>query len=152
MYTDYDAKVTRSPQPDFHSGKHPGFITKTMHAPNSAPPAPVVEAPARRPLGKVMGLAALRKGARPKPRDRGSKQTAASWDWSRGPRRSEPHPLCQPYDSGIRRDCRVYSPHYDKRMSVLTALIIVPIIFALLGGFGPEIGPMMLNGVKAIEA
>jgi CitMHS family citrate-Mg2+:H+ or citrate-Ca2+:H+ symporter len=37
-------------------------------------------------------------------------------------------------------------------MSVLTALIIVPIIFALLGGFGPEIGPMMLNGVKAIEA
>jgi CitMHS family citrate-Mg2+:H+ or citrate-Ca2+:H+ symporter len=37
-----------------------------------------------------------------------------------------------------------------KRMSVLTALIIVPIIFALLGGFGSEIGPMMLNGVKAI--
>ena len=37
-----------------------------------------------------------------------------------------------------------------KRMSVLTALIIVPIIFALLGGFGSEIGPMMLNGVKAM--
>ena len=37
-----------------------------------------------------------------------------------------------------------------KRMSVLTALIIVPIVFALLGGFGPEIGPMMLDGVKAI--
>ena len=37
-----------------------------------------------------------------------------------------------------------------KRMSVLTALIMVPIVFALLGGFGSEIGPMMLNGVKAI--
>ena len=37
-----------------------------------------------------------------------------------------------------------------KRMSVLTALIIVPIIFALLGGFGSQIGPMMLNGVKSM--
>jgi CitMHS family citrate-Mg2+:H+ or citrate-Ca2+:H+ symporter len=37
-----------------------------------------------------------------------------------------------------------------KRMSVLTALIIVPIVFALLGGFGSDIGPMMLNGVKAM--
>lgn len=37
-----------------------------------------------------------------------------------------------------------------KRMSVLTALTIVPIVFALLGGFGSEIGPMMLNGIKAI--
>lgn len=38
-----------------------------------------------------------------------------------------------------------------KRMSVLTALIVVPIAFALLGGFGfAEIGPMMLTGVKAI--
>ena len=35
-----------------------------------------------------------------------------------------------------------------KRMSVLTALIIVPIIFALLGGFGSEMGAMMLDGVK----
>lgn len=37
-----------------------------------------------------------------------------------------------------------------RRMSVLTALIVVPIGFALLGGFGGEIGPMMLNGVKMI--
>ena len=37
-----------------------------------------------------------------------------------------------------------------KRLSVLTALIVVPIVFALLGGFGPKIGPMMLDGVRAI--
>jgi CitMHS family citrate-Mg2+:H+ or citrate-Ca2+:H+ symporter len=37
-----------------------------------------------------------------------------------------------------------------KRMSVLTALIIVPIAFALLGGFRGEIGPMMLDGVRAL--
>jgi len=37
-----------------------------------------------------------------------------------------------------------------KRMSVLTALILVPIAFALLGGFRAEIGPMMLDGVTAL--
>jgi len=37
-----------------------------------------------------------------------------------------------------------------KRMSVLTALILVPIAFALLGGFRAEIGPMMLAGVTAL--
>jgi len=37
-----------------------------------------------------------------------------------------------------------------KRLSVLTALVVVPIVFALLGGFGPRLGPMMLDGVKAI--
>ena len=37
-----------------------------------------------------------------------------------------------------------------KRLSVLTALVVLPIVFALLGGFGPTIGPMMLDGVKAI--
>ncbi|HUQ79534.1 MAG TPA: citrate:proton symporter [Gemmatimonadaceae bacterium] len=37
-----------------------------------------------------------------------------------------------------------------KRMSVLTALILVPIAFAIIGGFAREIGPMMLDGVKAI--
>lgn len=37
-----------------------------------------------------------------------------------------------------------------KRLSVLTALILVPIAFALLGGFGATIGPMMLDGVRAI--
>ena len=37
-----------------------------------------------------------------------------------------------------------------KRMSVLTALILVPIAFALLAGFGREIGPMMLDGVRAL--
>ena len=37
-----------------------------------------------------------------------------------------------------------------KRMSVLTALILVPIAFALIGGFRTEIGPMMLEGVRAL--
>jgi citrate-Mg2+:H+ or citrate-Ca2+:H+ symporter, CitMHS family len=37
-----------------------------------------------------------------------------------------------------------------KRMSVLTALILVPIAFALLGGFARGLGPMMLDGVKAL--
>src|SRR5829696_4576569 len=37
-----------------------------------------------------------------------------------------------------------------KRMSVLTALILVPIAFAIIGGFGREIGPMMLEGVRTL--
>ena len=37
-----------------------------------------------------------------------------------------------------------------KRMSVLTALILVPIVFALLGGFRAGVGPMMLDGVTAL--
>lgn len=37
-----------------------------------------------------------------------------------------------------------------KRMSVLTALVLVPVTFALLGGFWRDMGPMMLDGVKAL--
>ena len=37
-----------------------------------------------------------------------------------------------------------------KRMSVLTALILVPIAFAFIAGFRGEIGPMMLQGVTAL--
>lgn len=37
-----------------------------------------------------------------------------------------------------------------KRMSVLTALILVPIVFAIVGGFARDLGPMMLDGVKAL--
>jgi CitMHS family citrate-Mg2+:H+ or citrate-Ca2+:H+ symporter len=37
-----------------------------------------------------------------------------------------------------------------KRMSVLTALVLVPIGFGLIGGFGPQLGPMMLDGIKAL--
>ncbi len=37
-----------------------------------------------------------------------------------------------------------------KRLSVLTALVVLPILFAVIGGFGPGIGKMMLDGVKAI--
>lgn len=37
-----------------------------------------------------------------------------------------------------------------KRMSVLTALTLVPIAFGVLAGFGPKLGPMMLDGIKAL--
>ena len=37
-----------------------------------------------------------------------------------------------------------------KRMSVLTALILVPVTFALIAGFRANLGPMMLDGVKAL--
>ena len=37
-----------------------------------------------------------------------------------------------------------------KRMSVLTALILVPVAFALIAGFRANLGPMMLDGVKAL--
>jgi CitMHS family citrate-Mg2+:H+ or citrate-Ca2+:H+ symporter len=35
-----------------------------------------------------------------------------------------------------------------KRLPALVALIVVPIAFALIGGFGAELGPMMLTGIK----
>jgi CitMHS family citrate-Mg2+:H+ or citrate-Ca2+:H+ symporter len=35
----------------------------------------------------------------------------------------------------------------SKRLSALIALILIPIIFALIGGFGKDIGPMMLEGI-----
>ncbi len=37
-----------------------------------------------------------------------------------------------------------------KRMSVLTALVLVPIAFGVAAGFGPKLGPMMLDGIKAL--
>jgi CitMHS family citrate-Mg2+:H+ or citrate-Ca2+:H+ symporter len=37
-----------------------------------------------------------------------------------------------------------------KRLSALIALIIIPIIFALFGGFAPKIGPMMLEGITKL--
>ncbi|MEJ8815967.1 CitMHS family transporter [Variovorax ureilyticus] len=36
------------------------------------------------------------------------------------------------------------------RATALIALIAVPIVFALIGGFGGSIGPMVINGLKAI--
>ena len=35
-----------------------------------------------------------------------------------------------------------------KRLPALVALIVVPIAFGLIGGFGKELGPMMLTGIK----
>lgn len=37
-----------------------------------------------------------------------------------------------------------------KRMSVLTALTLVPILFGVFAGFGTKLGPMMLDGIKAL--
>ena len=37
-----------------------------------------------------------------------------------------------------------------KRLSALIALIVVPVVFALLGGFAAGIGPMMLDGIKTL--
>jgi CitMHS family citrate-Mg2+:H+ or citrate-Ca2+:H+ symporter len=37
-----------------------------------------------------------------------------------------------------------------KRLSALVALILVPIAFGIIGGFGPELGPMMLEGIKKL--
>ena len=34
--------------------------------------------------------------------------------------------------------------------ALVTALIAVPIVFALIGGFGTEIGPMVIAGIRAI--
>jgi CitMHS family citrate-Mg2+:H+ or citrate-Ca2+:H+ symporter len=35
-----------------------------------------------------------------------------------------------------------------KRLPALVALIVVPICFGVIGGFGPELGPMMLAGIR----
>ena len=36
------------------------------------------------------------------------------------------------------------------RLSAITALLLVPVAFAVLMGFGPKMGPMMLDGIKNI--
>ncbi len=35
----------------------------------------------------------------------------------------------------------------NKKMTPLTALVIVPVAIALIAGFGPQLGDMMKNGV-----
>jgi CitMHS family citrate-Mg2+:H+ or citrate-Ca2+:H+ symporter len=37
-----------------------------------------------------------------------------------------------------------------KRMSVIAALIVVPIVFGLLGGFTADLGPIMLEGIQGV--
>ncbi|WP_024300951.1 CitMHS family transporter [Pseudogulbenkiania sp. MAI-1] len=37
-----------------------------------------------------------------------------------------------------------------KRLSALLALIVVPILFALAGGFAPDVGDMMLEGIRKL--
>jgi len=36
------------------------------------------------------------------------------------------------------------------RLTAMIALIVVPITFAVIGGFGSEMGPMMLDGIKSV--
>ena len=37
-----------------------------------------------------------------------------------------------------------------KRLSAMIALMVVPVVFALIGGFGKEMGPMALEGIKSV--
>jgi CitMHS family citrate-Mg2+:H+ or citrate-Ca2+:H+ symporter len=37
-----------------------------------------------------------------------------------------------------------------KRLPALVALILVPVVFGVIGGFGPALGPMMLAGIKQL--
>ncbi len=37
-----------------------------------------------------------------------------------------------------------------KRLSAMVALILVPIVFGLLGGFGMGLGPMMMDGIRKL--
>ncbi|MCM3317605.1 CitMHS family transporter [Rummeliibacillus stabekisii] len=37
-----------------------------------------------------------------------------------------------------------------RRLSAMIALIVVPIVFALFGGFGKDMGPMALEGIKSV--
>lgn len=39
----------------------------------------------------------------------------------------------------------------SKRLHVITALIIIPVIAAVIGGFTPKLGPMMLDGLKTVS-
>lgn len=38
-----------------------------------------------------------------------------------------------------------------KKMTAFTSLIVIPIIFAIIGGFGPKIGPFALAGIKSVS-
>src|SRR5687768_15629654 len=37
-----------------------------------------------------------------------------------------------------------------KRLSALVALTLIPLVFGLLGGFGQDLGPMMLQGIREL--
>lgn len=37
-----------------------------------------------------------------------------------------------------------------KRLSVVVSLILVPLVFAIIGGFGPQMGQMMLEGIQKV--
>ena len=122
-----------------------------MHAPNSAPPSPLAEAPAPPP----------RESHRARRSPEGSPpQTRGSWLKANGGKLGLGLtalvalgliPFASLTIQAFAMIIAFMTLIMTKRMPVLTALILVPIGFALLGGFGPtDIGPMMLDGVKAI--
>lgn len=37
-----------------------------------------------------------------------------------------------------------------KRVSVMVSLILVPLVFAMIGGFAPAMGKMMLDGITKV--
>lgn len=39
---------------------------------------------------------------------------------------------------------------FSKKVSVIVALVLVPIVFGLIGGFGLDLGEMMLNGLTTV--
>ena len=43
-----------------------------------------------------------------------------------------------------------HGAHHEEKMTPLTALVLVPVLIALVAGFGPELGKMMKEGVKEI--
>jgi hypothetical protein len=137
LAADYGAKATRFSSTQF-----------SMHAPNSAPPAPVVEAPAP-PSREGHGARRTSEGRLP--------QAPGSWLNTNGSKLGlglaalvalSLIPFASLTIQAFAMIVAFMALIMTKRMSVLTALII----FALLGGFGPRDGPMMLNGVKAIAA
>lgn len=39
---------------------------------------------------------------------------------------------------------------FTRKVSVIVALVMVPVIFGLIGGFGLELGEMMLSGLSTV--
>jgi citrate-Mg2+:H+ or citrate-Ca2+:H+ symporter, CitMHS family len=38
----------------------------------------------------------------------------------------------------------------SKRLSVIVALVLIPIVFGIIGGFGLELGEHMLEGIQLV--
>ncbi len=130
------ANRTLSPQPDSDAGKPPDLRAILMLAPDSALAPVDGRAPGRTPLLRSLLTANVRK-------------------WILGLAGLATLGL-MPFASltvqAFAMIIAFMTLIMTKRMSVLTALILIPIGFALLSGFTlNELAPMMLNGVKSIS-